>query len=322
MRVLWVLLSQLLSAQRAALNVTAAGKWGKIREIAWEEQGSGEELLGTLTTDKKNYWQTAVHVNKQKCKFKLDTGAEVTVLAQDEPALRKMTLEKTTKCLIGPGGTGLTVLVKVDLLEVGDKHHHEAVYVVEGQRSSLLSKLACGELKLVEVSREVYQVTDGHPDFREEFTGLFTGLGKLKDHTYGITLMKETQPICLYTAWKVPHPLQQRVKEELDRMVEQSVSSAVREPTEWFLGMVPVLKPNGKVRVCVNLTENNRAVAMKTVEDNLAKLQGSTIYSKLDANSGFWQIPLYEKSRLLTTFITPQGRYCFNRLPFGISSAP
>ena len=28
------------------------------------------------------------------------------------------------------------------------------------------------------------------------------------------------------------------------------------------------------------------------------------------------------KSRLLTTFITPFGRYCFNKLPFGISSAP
>ena len=35
----------------------------------------------------------------------------------------------------------------------------------------------------------------------------------------------------------------------------------------------------------------------------------------------FWQIPLAEKSRLLTTFITPYGRFCFNKLPFGISSA-
>ena len=43
---------------------------------------------------------------------------------------------------------------------------------------------------------------------------------------------------------------------------------------------------------------------------------------KLDANSGFWQIPLSEESRLLTTFITPFGRYAFNKLPFGISSAP
>ncbi len=46
------------------------------------------------------------------------------------------------------------------------------------------------------------------------------------------------------------------------------------------------------------------------------------MFSKLDANSGFWQIPLSQSSRLLTTFVTPMGRYCFNKLPFGISSAP
>ena len=34
------------------------------------------------------------------------------------------------------------------------------------------------------------------------------------------------------------------------------------------------------------------------------------------------QVPLSPSSRLLTTFITPVGRYCFNKLPFGISSAP
>ena len=58
------------------------------------------------------------------------------------------------------------------------------------------------------------------------------------------------------------------------------------------------------------------------VDDVLGKLAGATIFSKLDANSGFWQIPLATESRLLTTFITPFDRYCFNKLPFGISSAP
>jgi len=46
------------------------------------------------------------------------------------------------------------------------------------------------------------------------------------------------------------------------------------------------------------------------------------VFSKVDANSGFWQIPLSEDSRLLTTFITPYGRYCYNKLPFRICSAP
>ena len=35
--------------------------------------------------------------------------------------------------------------------------------------------------------------------------------------------------------------------------------------------------------------------------------------------SGFWQKPLHEESQLLTTFITPFGRFCFTRFPFGIT---
>ena len=46
------------------------------------------------------------------------------------------------------------------------------------------------------------------------------------------------------------------------------------------------------------------------------------MFSTLDAASGFWQIPIDEDSQLLTTFITPFGRYAFCRLPFGISTAP
>lgn len=37
---------------------------------------------------------------------------------------------------------------------------------------------------------------------------------------------------------------------------------------------------------------------------------------------GFWQLPLDEESKLLTTFVISFGRYSFNRLPFGTSSAP
>ena len=44
------------------------------------------------------------------------------------------------------------------------------------------------------------------------------------------------------------------------------------------------------------------------------------MFSKLDANSGFWHIPLSDDSKLLTTFITLFGHYAFNKLPFGIAS--
>ena len=58
------------------------------------------------------------------------------------------------------------------------------------------------------------------------------------------------------------------------------------------------------------------------VEDTLAQLTGAQVFTKLDANSSFWQISLASKSCMLTTFITPFGRYCFHKLPFEITSAP
>ena len=89
--------------------------------------------------------------------------------------------------------------------------------------------------------------------------------------------------------------------------------------------MVVVQKPNGKVRVCVDLTKLNESVIrerhlMPADDQTLAQFSEAKVFSKIDANSGYYQIPLAEESRLLTSFITPFG--VFSRLPLGISSGP
>ena len=109
-------------------------------------------------------------------------------------------------------------------------------------------------------------------------------------------------------------------------MLQQGVILPATVPTERCAGIVSVLRPNGSVHICVDLTHLNKAVQheihpMPSVDENLAKLGDRKIFSKLNANSGFWQIPLDDKLKLLTTFVTPFGCYCFNRLPFAISSA-
>ena len=58
------------------------------------------------------------------------------------------------------------------------------------------------------------------------------------------------------------------------------------------------------------------------VEHVLAKLAKAKVLSKLDANSGFYLVPLDRSSAKLTTFITLFSRYDYNRLLFGITSAP
>ena len=90
------------------------------------------------------------------------------------------------------------------------------------------------------------------------------------------------------------------------------VIEKVDQPTEWCSPVAVILKKNGKVRICGDVTQLNKAVLrenhpMLTTEQTLtlAKLAGAKIVSKLDANCRFWLSKLSLSSRLLTTFITP-----------------
>ena len=110
-------------------------------------------------------------------------------------------------------------------------------------------------------------------------------------------------------------------------MKDNGVIEEVTEPTEWESPIVPVLKPSGDVRICVVLKKLNQSVergryVIPTVDEIVHQLRGSSVFSKLDAASGFWQIPLDPETAKLTTLITPFGRYFMKCLPFGISSAP
>ena len=78
--------------------------------------------------------------------------------------------------------------------------------------------------------------------------------------------------------------------------------------------MVVVLKKAGDVRICVDFTMMNESVCrekfiLPSVEHTLGMLAGATVFSKLDANMGFWQVPSTKESnaplssRLLGTTI-------------------
>ena len=111
-----------------------------------------------------------------------------------------------------------------------------------------------------------------------------------------------------------------KVKEELQRMEKLGVISKVDVPTDWCAGMVVVPKPDGRIRINESVLRETHP--LPKIDNLLAQISESKFFTKLDCNSGFWQEKLNPDSRLLTTFITPFGRFCFNRMPFGIKSAP
>ena len=271
-----------------------------------------------MSTQRSNAWFSTISVNGRKLPFKLDTGAEVTAVSKATwQEIGKPLLQPPDKQLFGPACQPLEVLGHFlgHLTYQGRETRHQ-VFIVNHLKTNLLGlPSTC----FVATTEEI---------IKRKFPKIFTGLGNLGDE-YDIKLRPrpDAKPYSLFTPRHVPLPLGPKVMEELDRMEREGVISKVREPTPWCAGIVVVLKMSGNVRICVDLKPLNESVLRKVhplpkVDDTLAYLAGARVFSKLDANSGFWQIPLSQSSRLLTTFITPTGRYCFNKLPFGISSAP
>ena len=59
---------------------------------------------------------------------------------------------------------------------------------------------------------------------------------------------------------KIPLTLREKVIEELDRMEELGVIHKVDKPTRWVSSLVVVQKPNGKIRVCLDPRDLNKAI--------------------------------------------------------------
>ena len=58
---------------------------------------------------------------------------------------------------------------------------------------------------------------------------------------------------------RVPIGLRDATRKELERMESMGVIEKVEKPTEWSSGMVVAPKPNGKARLCVDLTQLNKS---------------------------------------------------------------
>ena len=122
----------------------------------------------------------------------------------------------------------------------------ETLYVLKGQPHSLLGKSACVKLNLIQRIETVSETS--LPDYTKEFPQLFKGLSYIQK-PYKINLKPDTKPVCIFAPRKIAHPLIPKVKNEIDRMLEEGVISPVREPTDWCSGIVVVPKPSGSVRI-------------------------------------------------------------------------
>ena len=274
-----------------------------------EEEFLDTAYLNTVSEGSNATWTTEVLIQTQPVTFKVDTGAEVTAVSEDTwKSLRGTPSCRSPLILCGPDHKPLQVRGTASVtLSLKQKSCSHTVYVVNNLTNNLLGLPAIRALGLIQHKGTI------NSRVAEHYTDLFTGLGTFKGPEYSIKLKPDAKPFALRTIRNIPIPLQEATKKELQRMEQLGVISKVSEPTEWCAGMVVVPKESGKVRVCVDLRRLNESIErevypLPTVDSTLAQLAGTTVFSKLDTNSSFWQVPLSPESRPLTTFITPMGQ--------------
>ena len=305
------------------------------RQETEEESSSEEDVyflgevvhLDTINKSGNKPWTADIKVNETNILFKIGSRADVTVIPLTVYQQRKLqsTLKSTGKVLMGPCNYKMNCIgTFTSQLRHEDKTTTEEIFVVKGLERSLLGRQAAHSLNLLNCV-DALNSNEMKESVKDKYPNLFTGLGQIKDQEYDIKVTHEATPFAITVPRQVPIPLRKETERELQRMERNGEISRVEDPTEWCAPMVVTPKSNGKVRVCVDLTKLNQFVQrenhpLPTTATTFANLAGARYFTKLDANSGFWQIKLSERSKPLTTFITPWGRYCFNVLPFGISS--
>ncbi|KAJ8373726.1 hypothetical protein SKAU_G00043060 [Synaphobranchus kaupii] len=125
---------------------------------------------------------------------------------------------------------------------------------------------------------------------------------------------------------RLPLSVTGAVSDELKRLLAAGVIEPI-DASAWVSPIVVIQKKSGKIRMCVDLREPNKAVIIDAfplphMDKLLSSLQGSTVFSSIDLANAYYQVPLSEESRDLTAFITHDGLFRFCRVPYGLASAP
>ena len=274
---------------------------------------------------------TTLHHEKGSIVCQLDTASSRNVMSGKEyRSIGKPPLKPSNVTLITYNGGEMKSQGMVEL-KVKEMQKPIQFEVVETSLRPypLLGCETCIGMNIVQVPDHAYAMKEKQgittEEILEQYDEIFKGVGVMEGE-YDIEINKTVKPV-QHRPRRTPIMMRDDIIKKVKELEKYGILSRVEEPTEWISSQVAVRKPNGSIRLCLDPKDLNKAIVrnhyqIPTLDDILPKLAKSKCFSLLDAKDGFWHVVLSEKSRKLTTFWTPVGRYCWTRLPFGLSSSP
>lgn len=136
--------------------------------------------------------------------------------------------------------------------------------------------------------------------------------------------LKDNEPV-VYRPYRMSANERQEVQGMVDELVDTGI---IRESNSPYASpIILVRKKTGDKRLCIDYRQLNKKTVkqhypLPCMEDQMNRLSESKFYSALDLASGYYQIELTEEAKPKTAFVTPDGQWEFNRMPFGLANAP
>jgi transposase InsO family protein len=125
----------------------------------------------------------------------------------------------------------------------------------------------------------------------------------------------------------VPFAVKDKLRAEIDTLLKDGIIEPVAF-SSWASPIVLIEKPDGTLRLCVDYKQTvnpqlvNDSYPSPTPEEAFSAVTGCRFYSILDLKKAYNQIELDEPSKDLTVMATPFGNFRYNRLVFGMKTAP
>ena len=125
---------------------------------------------------------------------------------------------------------------------------------------------------------------------------------------------------------RISPPLLEEVGENLQDMLDGGAIWPSKSP--WCNAIVLVRKKDGTLQFCIDFRKLNArtkkdSFPLPRMQETMESMVGARFFSSMDLKSGFWQVPMSEKSRQYTVFtVGSLGVYEFLRMPYGLCNAP
>ena len=190
------------------------------------------------------------------------TGADVSTLTETTSKTLNLQLKKVDRQLSSADGSQLNVLRTCDVrIDSTYNSMNSEIYVLKSATKNILGVSELMQLDLLAVVNAMCSIEF---DPVKIFSKVLARSGTLPGG-FTIDMKADVQPVRLYAPRPIVAGLRQKAKEELDKTLEDGVIEPVEQATDLCSGFEIAPKSNGKIRMCVDLTNLNRVLNQRFI---------------------------------------------------------